>query len=243
LCAMADVPAWVIGCHKLRASDWRVYLCIALHADPNPPSMADIASRTRVRRQDVPRSLRRLERVGALRRQNQRAGAGWGRNSYVVVLDKPAVSADLRTGGVREDADRVSVGLRTGCPQIDTPSVRKSADPIEEEKEETHSAHARARVDGDANGGWFDEFWRVYPHRGSHADPKKPAQLKFEALLRRGIDPADIVRGAEHYRATIERDGTEPRYVAQAITWLNQERFVDHQQQPPARQPLRAGMA
>jgi hypothetical protein len=59
--------------------------------------------------------------------------------------------------------------------------------------------------------------------------------------VKRGIDPAAIIRGAEKYRAAIERASTDPRYIAQAITWLNQERWNDHQEAPePLR--LRVGM-
>ena len=69
----------------------------------------------------------------------------------------------------------------------------------------------------------------------------KPARLKFEAAVKRGTEPADIIRGAEIYRATIEGDGTDPRYIAQAGTWLNQERWNDYQDTPqPPR--LRVGM-
>jgi hypothetical protein len=87
----------------------------------------------------------------------------------------------------------------------------------------------------------FETFWRVYPHRGEHPDPKKPARLRFEAAIRRGADPADIVRGAEIYHATIEGAGTDPRYIAQAVTWLNQERWNDYRDtaEPPR---LRVGM-
>jgi len=41
----------------------------------------------------------------------------------------------------------------------------------------------------------FEIFWRIYPHRGSFPDPKKPARLKFEAV-KRDVDPAAIITGA-----------------------------------------------
>jgi SOS response regulatory protein OraA/RecX len=85
----------------------------------------------------------------------------------------------------------------------------------------------------------FETFWRSYPKRQG-SNPKKPAAVKFEAAVKRGIDPAIIVRGAENYAADVAREGTAPRFVAQAITWLNQERWADHQEIQEAR--LRAGM-
>ena len=87
----------------------------------------------------------------------------------------------------------------------------------------------------------FETFWCVYPHRGDHPDPKKPARLKFSAAVKAGADPADIIRGAENYAAYVAANVSEPRYVAQAQTWLSQERWNDYQEAPePPR--LRVGM-
>jgi hypothetical protein len=72
----------------------------------------------------------------------------------------------------------------------------------------------------------FEEFWKAYPHRGEASDPKKPAKEKFERAVKRGADPAAIIAGAKRF-ADIERRagraGTEK--CAQAVTWLNQERW------------------
>ena len=75
----------------------------------------------------------------------------------------------------------------------------------------------------------FDQFWRAYPSRRPHSNPKRPARAKFEAALKRGL-VADIIRGAENYAAYVEREGTDPKYVAQAQTWLNQERWTQYQE-------------
>jgi hypothetical protein len=66
----------------------------------------------------------------------------------------------------------------------------------------------------------FETFWRTYPHRGEHPDPKKPARLEFEAAIGRGTDPADIIRGVENYAAYVAANVSEPRYVPQAVTGL-----------------------
>jgi hypothetical protein len=104
-------------------------------------------------------------------------------------------------------------------------------------------AHARECQTGGEDGAnsEFDAFWQIYPSRRPHANPKKPARLKFAAAVKDGADPADIVRGAENYRAATEAIGTDARYVAQARTWLNEERWKDCQDTPePPR--LRVGM-
>ncbi len=73
-------------------------------------------------------------------------------------------------------------------------------------------------------------FWRAYPSRGRHSNPKKTARAKFEAALKRGVAAAVIIRGAENYAAIVESEGTNPKYVAQATTWLNQDRWQQYQE-------------
>jgi len=75
----------------------------------------------------------------------------------------------------------------------------------------------------------FEVFWEIYPNRRDHSNPKKPARAKFVAALKRGVPAADIIRGAECYVAHVEREGTDPKFVAQAQTWLNQERWAQYQ--------------
>ena len=76
----------------------------------------------------------------------------------------------------------------------------------------------------------FEVFWKTYPTRRDHSNPKKPARAKFGAALRRGVPAADIIRGAERYGAYVEREGIDPKFVAQAQTWLNQERWKQYQE-------------
>lgn len=73
----------------------------------------------------------------------------------------------------------------------------------------------------------FDRFWKAYPGRGDHPNPKKPALQRFEAAISRGVSAETIVAGAERYRRYVEGEGTKPQHVAQAVTWLNQERWDD----------------
>lgn len=82
----------------------------------------------------------------------------------------------------------------------------------------------------------FEEFWKAYPHRGDAADPKKPAREKFDRALKRGIDPDAIIGSARRFadiERTAGRAGTEK--CAQAVTWLDQERWADYAPAPDAR--------
>jgi hypothetical protein len=61
------------------------------------------------------------------------------------------------------------------------------------------------------------------------ANPKKPAKRKIRSIGEAGTDPEIIIGGARRYREVEQaagRTGTEK--IAQAITWLNQERFNDY---------------
>jgi len=203
--------------------------------------MATIAKMVGIRREDVPRPIRRLEQLRLLRRE---PGSPTSSNIYIIALDDEPESAEARTG-VRDSADRVSAirgglvsaPLRTKQPieqqMVDTHANRPAA------RSRSHACSCPAEAQNSANDD-FERFWRVYPHRGAHPDPKKPARVKFEAAVKRGIDPAAIIAGAERYRAHVEQQGTEPGFRPQAQTWLNQERWAElHEPQLPR---LRAGM-
>jgi predicted transcriptional regulator len=245
----ARIPERALSCRELSATDWRVFFCIALHADSLGrayPGMTLIAKMVGIRRGDVPRAILHLEQVGILRRERRQHRTG-GPDSNLYVLCPDEVSAPMRTG-VRNDDD-------SGCPHDRGQGVRKFArngvrsvaDQTDSEQtiEQTLARSGRSGgretdIQDSANGN-FETFWRVYPHRGGHPDPKKPARLKFEAAVKRGTDPAHIIRGAENYRAAVEANSTDARYVAQAQTWLSQERWNDYQETPqPPR--LRVGM-
>jgi hypothetical protein len=202
--------------------------------------MSTIAAITGIGRGDVPRSVRRLEENGLLRREG-RTGAS-AVNLYILIFDSGRVSAS-RLSGVSNAADRVSATPLTGCQQIRTGGVSTRADLTDKEQtKRTHFARKRAeRVDNRNGASEFETFWCVYPSRHPHPSPKKPARLKFEVVVKRGVDPADIIRGAQNYAAYVAANVSDPRLVAQAVTWLNQERWNDHQEAPePPR--LRVGM-
>jgi hypothetical protein len=75
--------------------------------------------------------------------------------------------------------------------------------------------------------GQFEAFWQAYPSRSPHPNPKKTARAKFRAAIRGGTDPAIIVAGADRYATYVRTERTDPKYIAQATTWLNQERWTE----------------
>jgi hypothetical protein len=230
----ARIPASAIGCRELSATDWRVLACLALHADADGrayPGMSRIAAMTGIQRKNVPRTLRRLVRLGMLRCD---PGGPGGSNVYMLVFDHSGAFSPLRIEDVLNIEHRVSSpvsqSVLAGEPEVS--SSLRTKHPKEQTKEHTRAQRALRVHLGQHGANLFETFWRVYPSRGSHSNPKKPAREKFEAATRRGVNPTIIIRGAENYRTLIERGETNPRFVAQAVTWLNQERWNDYQEAP-----------
>ena len=79
----------------------------------------------------------------------------------------------------------------------------------------------------------FDEFWKVYPKRQG-ANPKHPARKKYEACVKSGVLAETIIGAARKYaddERALGHIGTP--YVAQAVTWLSQQRFQDYVRDGP----------
>jgi hypothetical protein len=74
----------------------------------------------------------------------------------------------------------------------------------------------------------FETFWREYPRREG-PNPKAPARKKFLALVASGEDADRIIEGARRCREDHSaRNEIRTRYIAQAVTWLNQRRWEDY---------------
>lgn len=74
----------------------------------------------------------------------------------------------------------------------------------------------------------FQKFWTEYPKREG-SNPKEPARKKFVAAVKSGAEPEAIIRGVVAYadeQKQLGKIGTT--YVAQAVTWLNQQRWNDY---------------
>ncbi|WP_024337996.1 hypothetical protein [Bradyrhizobium japonicum] len=74
----------------------------------------------------------------------------------------------------------------------------------------------------------FEEFWKAYPRRDG-PNPRKPAEQKFNALTKTGVDPDAMIDAAKRLAAEESRRGKiGTQFIPQAITWLNQQRWSDH---------------
>lgn len=74
----------------------------------------------------------------------------------------------------------------------------------------------------------FERFKTVYPRRDG-ANPWQPAEKKFKALVKTGVDPEVMITAAAALaREEGARGNIGTKFIPQAITWLNQQRFQDH---------------
>jgi hypothetical protein len=74
----------------------------------------------------------------------------------------------------------------------------------------------------------FDEFWKAYPRRDG-PNPRKPAETKFNALVKSGADPGMLIEEVKKFSAAEQsRGNVGTRYIPQATTWLNEQRWADH---------------
>ncbi len=73
----------------------------------------------------------------------------------------------------------------------------------------------------------FEIFWEAYPRRAG-SNPKKPAMEKYLKIVAKGEPIESILLGAKAYAESLRSEGKEStQFVAQAVTWLNQERWRD----------------
>lgn len=76
----------------------------------------------------------------------------------------------------------------------------------------------------------FSAWWLAYPRREG-SNPRKPALRSYVSARRKGATAEEMLGGLAAYSATVAHGSP---YVAQAVTWLNQERWKDHQPPPRA---------
>lgn len=66
----------------------------------------------------------------------------------------------------------------------------------------------------------FAQFWSAYPKRAGDRD-KPGAWQAFQKYVTRGIDAEKIIACARKYAGAL--NGTDPKFVPQARTWLNRQ--------------------
>lgn len=127
-------------------------------------------------------------------------------------IDRPSAS---RLPEYRED----SMLAREDSRALDADLVSSTLDLV---------PHTAAGADAPPSGrDFFEEFWEAYPPRDGD-NPKIPAKMKFDALVKTGLDPELIIAGAKRYSAKArEQNKIGTQYVAHALKWLSEKRWSD----------------
>lgn len=108
------------------------------------------------------------------------------------------------------------------------PQMKEEGGKREEKEEVKKNSRSVASAPGPSASEKFDDFWKVYPRRDG-PNPRKPAEQKFEALAKTGVSPDLMIAGAKQLSIDEARRGhVGTRFIPQAVTWLSQQRWVDH---------------
>ena len=222
------VPARAVEDRRLGSAGFRVLAALGTFSDKHGwcwPSLTTLATQLSTRRQVVQRHVQELAKLGYIEIQHQnRSDGGNAANRYRLLFDRALFQVGIELRGVhREGAGGVH---REGAGGVH----REGATPATLRGLPLDKNYPKEHIYGSSAAERFDGFWRIYPSRRPHSNPKKPAREKFEAALKRGVPASVISRGAENYAVYVEQETTDPRYIAQAVTWLNQERWAEYQE-------------
>lgn len=146
-----------------------------------------------------------------------------GRTAAALTAREPVQIVDAQAERRREaDRNRKSAKrLRNSAESADTVSPKKEIPPTPP-KEKTTPSETQAKACSGCDEK-FAEFWLAYPRRDG-PNPRKPAKLVFDRLVAKGADPERLIAAAQ---ALAVENPTPTRFIPQAVTWLNQERFGD----------------
>jgi Helix-turn-helix domain len=204
------------------------------------PARATLAGETGLDERSIRRAIRELEESGwwIVGRNEGTAGRGGRTNTYRPNLERGVNPVPPSEEGTNRPPFETKEGTHLSPLRAERgdSNGRKGGltCPPNQEEPETHK-------EGVCEDSSLEEFWRTYPSRAPHPDPRKPAAEKFTEALKRGVDPAEIIRGARNYARYVDEYVADPQRIAFAATWLDQERWNDHQQ-PPERPPMRVGL-
>jgi hypothetical protein len=181
---------------------------------------------------DVPSLLHELEQADVIRRFEQDARAfGAIRNFCKYQRPKTPKYRVLKSADLRNYVASKYPVTETTEPDLTpfpqkvemAPQMEEGGGKGEEVKESTPTpAKPQARANDT-----FDRFKAAYPKRDG-ANPWLPAEKKFSALVKTGVDPEAMIHAAKVLaRDEASRGNIGSKFVPQAITWLNQQRFQD----------------
>lgn len=111
-------------------------------------------------------------------------------------------------------------------PREESRALAADLGPRTSTKDQDHSRSVAKATRPDASR--FEEFWQAYPRRDG-PNPRKPAEQRFATLVKSGVDQQTMIDAAKELcEAEQKRGNIGTRFIPQALTWLNQQRWSDH---------------
>ncbi|CAO4179525.1 DUF1376 domain-containing protein [Methylorubrum populi] len=226
-----DIPAWMDGTEALSDGAYRAYHVIVqlimLNEGPITLNERGLAGRCNQTLKLFLRHLDELVRAGKL------AVEGGRISNARAARELETVQKNRENAG---KGGKISAQQRKTAPdpQSEIAKSLENNDAGEAAPQRDRSLKEKRREDtpivpkGTEPEG-FAEFWSAYPRRRGD-NPRKTALRAYAAAISRGATQAAIMAGVRRYAAQAEADGKiGSEFVAQASTWLNQDRF-----EPPA---------
>jgi hypothetical protein len=209
---------------------WMRMLCIAARHDPigyvavagQPLELPGLIRLTGGTESELATLLGELDRNGVFSRD------GKGRiYSRRMIRDAKKAATARRNG--RNNVQKRH-GISHGEHRGNLASVYPHKPRAKSQEKDTHrpnKTHLRAVADATRPSAGFEDFWGKYPKRDG-ANPRAPASRKFAAAIRAGADPVRLIAAAARYATDLETKGeARTKFVAQAVTWLDERRWED----------------
>ncbi|GHE70107.1 hypothetical protein GCM10019059_32420 [Camelimonas fluminis] len=231
---------WALKQKIPSASAKFVLVAIANYADENGrcwPSQQALAADTSLSERSIRNAIHALEELGVIERIERRRQDGSRTSDAIQIVAFGASEpqpADF-AGGLEKSAATTGKSCRdnrqmTTEQPADFAGLTTFEPSLNHQENHSSAASPPRRPESDD---LFDQFWAAYPRRGQAANPKKPAREKFARAVKAGANPQVIIAAARRYADIERRAGRfDTEKVAQAMTWLNQQRWDDYAEQP-----------
>ena len=233
-----DIPAWMDGTEALSDGAYRAYHVIVqlimLNEGPIALNERGIAGRCNQAIKTFRVHLDALLKAGKLTLSDGRLSNPRAEVELQAVMKNRENAGKGGSSGKKPAQNSAEHGVSgtspQGEPSIDPDKSLENNDAGEATLDKLSSLKEKRREDTpivpkgtDPPG--FPEFWAAYPKRDGD-NPRKTAVRAYAKAIRRGVKPETLMTAVRAYAEELAakgRIGTE--FVAQASTWLNQERF------------------
>jgi hypothetical protein len=207
--------SWASKQKTKTASQKLVLLMLANYADDTDkcwPSKKTLSEVCCMAKSAICSNILQLEQAGFIRVEKRE-----GTSSYIW----------LNTGVLQEDR---------GCPvKGQGVSVKRTGGVLQEDTNLSYTLSTEPITETISVDAGFDTFWAAYPKRTPHSNPKAPARDRYAKARKCGVSHETIMVAVTAYAESVR--GADPKFTAQAQTWLFQKRWADEYGAPAETNP------